>query len=258
MPNDTSRAFHALWNSQLMQEALLQAFFVQVFHERKKREEIDSWLRELGTDPENPVCAALLLARANPFQVRWERLTDFLCDCYYVQMNDPLGLAKTPTDEELDNDEALGGRPLYPARERIIRRSVPFYLLPLEQILLSSASAHGLEATRMVYRGPDPDLAALLARGEAFLAPVDLQRGKTSQCHENSARLWRRQHRALSLVTGYGLSDDGLFRQHTWLLRNAPKVSQARIIETTEPRILYYGYVLTRSEAQQFCAAELD
>lgn len=131
MPNDTSRAFHALWNNQAMQEALLRAFFYRVFQERLTRKDIDGWLQELGIDPENPVCAALLLAQANPLRVRWERLTDFLCDCYYVQLNDPFGLAETPTNGDLDNDEASGGRPLYPERERIIRRSVPFYLIPL-------------------------------------------------------------------------------------------------------------------------------
>lgn len=129
---------------------------------------------------------------------------------------------------------------------------------PLEQKLLAGASAHGLEATRMVYRGPERDLSALLDRGEAFLGPVDLQEGEPSRAHENAARLWRRHPRALSLVTGYGLSEDGLFRQHSWLIRNAPKAGQARIIETTVPRTLYYGYILNTREANQLCADELD
>jgi len=47
-------------------------------------------------------------------------------------------------------------------------------------------------------------------------------------------------------VTGWALSNDGIWRQHTWLLKGKA------IVETTSPREKYYGFVLTDEEANQF------
>jgi hypothetical protein len=72
--------------------------------------------------------------------------------------------------------------------------------------------------------------------------------GRRNECHSNSARMWE-SGRAAALATGYALSEDGLWRQHTWALTES-----GTPIETTAPRRAYTGYVLTPDEAAEFAA----
>lgn len=77
-------------------------------------------------------------------------------------------------------------------------------------------------------------------------ADADLIEGLPIQCHANSAvNFLERGHH---IVTGYALSEDGVWRQHTW---NKDKES-GRIIETTVPRLAYYGYQLDPGEEAKF------
>lgn len=82
------------------------------------------------------------------------------------------------------------------------------------------------------------DLEALLKLGHVTAGPVRLKVMKTSNCHGNIQELWNREAKGLvALCTGYALSDDGLWRQHSWgILREG-------VLETTEPRAKYFGVV---------------
>ena len=63
--------------------------------------------------------------------------------------------------------------------------------------------------------------------GEYLVAPQNLIRRRT---YLDVSQMWDR-----AIPTGYALSDDGLWRQHTWgLLRNG-------VLETTEVRLRYFG-----------------
>ena len=73
---------------------------------------------------------------------------------------------------------------------------------------------------------------------------VEQTQGSPSGCHQNSARLWSEGKG--KTITGYALSDDGLWRQHSWI--NAGD----HLIETTDPRVLYFGYSLTEVESEKF------
>jgi hypothetical protein len=65
-----------------------------------------------------------------------------------------------------------------------------------------------------------------------------------SNCHKNVAEFWqRRSGNLIALATGYALSDDGLWRQHSWGIRSNA------IFETTEPRKIYFGVRLEGSVA---------
>ena len=75
-----------------------------------------------------------------------------------------------------------------------------------------------------------------------------LNKGRPSQCHRNSCILYE-NNKNLSIVTGYALSDDGYWRQHSWCFDNEKQV----IIETTTKRIAYFGFTMTEEEAEQFC-----
>lgn len=78
--------------------------------------------------------------------------------------------------------------------------------------------------------------------------------GRAGQCHRNSAELWELNHKEFSvwICTGYALSKNGMWYQHSWLvLKNDRKLME--VIETTPVRrVAYYGFALTDAEAWEF------
>lgn len=58
-----------------------------------------------------------------------------------------------------------------------------------------------------------------------------------SKCHDNCEILYK-QDNANKIYSGYALSTDGLWRFHSWCYNGK------HIIETTEPRLMYYGVEL--------------
>jgi hypothetical protein len=97
---------------------------------------------------------------------------------------------------------------------------------------------------------PDPDLPVLLERGELMHGYVQLVRMQRSRCHPNAAKLWVRTPRKISAIgTGYALSDDGLWRQHSWGVK-----SDGTLVETTIGRVQYFGLQLRGAEADMFAA----
>lgn len=60
-----------------------------------------------------------------------------------------------------------------------------------------------------------------------------------------------RNEHEFAIAPGYALSIDGMWRQHSWMmLRGARSV---KIIETTEKRVAYFGFVMTQKESLDFC-----
>lgn len=111
-------------------------------------------------------------------------------------------------------------------------------LLPLRDKLLEIS---GLEIVPI----PESDLSKLLERGRLFDFDVELRPMRRSNCHENAAKLWM-DNGENKICVGWGLSNDGLWRQHTWIINNET------IIETTVIRIKYFGTVLTEEESKEF------
>lgn len=63
----------------------------------------------------------------------------------------------------------------------------------------------------------DPDLRVLLESGFLTAGPITLKLMKSSSCHQNVANLWKhRKYGIIGIVTGYALSEDRLWRQHSW------------------------------------------
>lgn len=75
-------------------------------------------------------------------------------------------------------------------------------------------------------------------------------KGEPSQCHSNSSLIWMSNKDKYRIATGYALTEDGMWREHTWLIENKPR--QNKVIETTSKRILYFGFVLTKEECESF------
>lgn len=180
-------------------------------------------------------------------QVNWDHLIEFLCTCFYrKRVRRPL--PDVPPDDlwvRLTDEHNWGPLSFHPQQDKAIKETVPVPLVPLEQKLLVQGGA------RMVYRF-EPDLEPLLRRGEVFDELVELVPGELRTCHANAARFWNENREALALVTGYALSEDGLWRQHSWVWRKQPTAEQCRLIETTVKRVKYFGFILTESEAEVF------
>jgi hypothetical protein len=99
---------------------------------------------------------------------------------------------------------------------------------------------------RVVWRDFDPYLPLLVTSGALLTGRVRKRRGQPSECHANTAEIWASDVDRYQICTGYGLSTDGLWRQHSWL-RDAKG-----LIETTESRTHYYGVVLSPQIAARF------
>jgi hypothetical protein len=93
---------------------------------------------------------------------------------------------------------------------------------------------------------PEPDLKALLNKGQLVKGKVIFKPMAPCQCHSNCAQFWDEHSKTCRIATGWALSTDGIWRQHTWILKGKA------VIETTEPRTLYYGIVLGDEEANSF------
>lgn len=96
----------------------------------------------------------------------------------------------------------------------------------------------------------DPDIDHILNRGFRFAAKAKMMRGEPSQCHANSAALWDNNRDKAQICTGYALTKDGMWRQHSWCVIKT--LRSYKVIETTLPRVSYYGYILDQDEAETF------
>jgi hypothetical protein len=94
---------------------------------------------------------------------------------------------------------------------------------------------------------PDQDVPLLLENGFLTSGPITTKAMKSSSCHQNVASLWaNKKHGIVGIATGYALSNDGLWRQHSWgILRHG-------VLETTEARMKYFGIVLQGEKADFF------
>jgi hypothetical protein len=72
---------------------------------------------------------------------------------------------------------------------------------------------------------------------------IDYLAGENNHCHDNACTFWKENPEKYVIATGYGLSPDGLWRPHSWLME-PQNDSDAKIVETTVGRLAYLGRVL--------------
>ena len=131
-------------------------------------------------------------------------------------------------------------------RAEVFRRE-PGYR-KLEKLLL------GIGGDRVAFR-PEPHLVNLLAHGRVFQTKsLVIEKGMPNGCHTNTAELWVRDYPDTSIVTGWALSDDGCWRQHSWGWRPEESVW----VETTEPRKSGFGIELVGHEALKFTLSNAE
>ena len=118
-------------------------------------------------------------------------------------------------------------------------------LLDLHKKLLSFGGI------RTVLPVVEDDLRNIMERGQLWLGKsVQMMPGQPSQCHRNSCACWEANKTRTVLCTGYALSEDGLWRQHSWLVN----IHTQTVVETTTTRVAYFGFAMTWEEAKDFCA----
>jgi hypothetical protein len=130
-----------------------------------------------------------------------------------------------------------------PTRVHMLRRryGTP---TPLRERLLSFGGAFALVLSSEL------DQENITSRGRLFSTKhLRMDLGRDSRCHWNVAALYTAAKSNIQICYGYGLSPDGLWRQHSWA------VDRKGIVETTERRVLYYGYRLSAAEAERYCLA---
>jgi hypothetical protein len=102
----------------------------------------------------------------------------------------------------------------------------------------------------------DDDLDRVLSRG-VLLDGRNAARaiGRQSQCHLNAAQMWLGSPAACGIMTGYGLSSDGMWREHSWIA-GVLGGGTPRLAETTERRVAYFGFLRTPHEAAGLCGGD--
>ena len=111
----------------------------------------------------------------------------------------------------------------------------------------------------------EEDAKKILERGQLWYGDkCIMMKGEPSHCHSNAAYLWQaNKDRALdgpyrqqvAIATGYALSKDGMWRQHSWVMLR--KSRSVQVVETTARRIAYFGFVLTEDEAEEFLSNQV-
>jgi hypothetical protein len=97
---------------------------------------------------------------------------------------------------------------------------------------------------------PESRVKDLIREGRGFSATARPISGVPGECHRNTALAWMRGEIG-TVATGYALSADGLWRQHSWGVDDL-----GQIAETTQSRLAYYGVELTGEQALAFCLCE--
>lgn len=161
--------------------------------------------------------------------------------------------------ENLDPRSDEYGRP---ARLQVLERHAKTQPRILEWVERLTAAGGGEIASH----GYEEDLEAMLARTVIFDMrgrKVRKMPGAPCACHSNSAACYEANRDRSAIATGYGLSEDGIWRQHSWVVRrkrqNPDPLNPAHweVIETTTVRQMYAGFIMTPQECERFAANNL-
>jgi hypothetical protein len=99
----------------------------------------------------------------------------------------------------------------------------------------------------------DGVLRLLIDHGLIMSGPVIRKLMADSACHNNVSLLWALQKpKVVGIGTGYALSSDGLWRQHSWGVR------RGGLVETTAPRDQYFGILLRGNRADCFAESNVS
>lgn len=163
--------------------------------------------------------------------------------------SDPKELTKSIYTEEIDSErkERLSARWWASNYDTSVESKEERKALLPSRLLIKKILSFGGHEVCMAHI--DEDVHEVLEKGVfIFGDDVRLMRGRPNGCHENSSALWDCNKDDLILMTGYALSEDGMWRCHSWCVG----VETGLVIETTELRVAYFGFALSPNEAAEF------
>lgn len=106
--------------------------------------------------------------------------------------------------------------------------------------------------TDVLCHDDDLHLGLVPLTGERFCQPVKSpDHHMTDFPHWNAVLYWARFPERSTLVTGYALDADGVWRNHSWILEND------QLIETIAPKQAYFGVQLQEKLAWQLWDQEV-
>lgn len=151
-------------------------------------------------------------------------------------------------DREKDIEEFNGNMIAYTIQEEInLRKNIKILEDKLTSFVPNSTVQYREYNIRELHR--------IIKDGHLLYgARANVMAGPSGQCHRNSAELWKINHKRhnVHIETGYALSKDGMWYQHSWLVYFNDK-GKIEVIEATPlRRIAYYGFQLTNKEAARF------
>ena len=126
------------------------------------------------------------------------------------------------------------------------------YIDPKLYELREKLLSFGGEATCLP--GEEEDIDDILNSGQFWFGSESVMlKGEPCNCHRNACALYQDNiYGDMRICTGYALSNDGMWRQHSWLVLHQNE--ENIIIETTEPRIAYFGFVMSKKQCEKFCS----
>lgn len=107
------------------------------------------------------------------------------------------------------------------------------------QGLFSGTHAGPWSTTQVIAK---PAVDYLINQGELWVDPVFWEMERT-RCHDNVACLYE-DGMVDDVYTGLALTEDGMWRSHSWGMRLVPDENDEpvwELVETTEPRLMYFG-----------------
>ena len=124
-----------------------------------------------------------------------------------------------------------------PAEENSLWSQIESILLPLG-------------GTRVVrVEVPLRELRRIVADGHSFSTEnVGRLKGQNNECHSNSFG-YCLTHKACRWATGFALSEDGLWRVHSFVYNTSKK----RVLETTCERVAYFGFERSVEDVKTVC-----
>ena len=106
----------------------------------------------------------------------------------------------------------------------------------------------------------DSDTLKILSYGKVWRGTkAVMNKGIPCRCHQNAAALFDMNPKRFRVATGWALSRDGVWREHSWGVdKNIPEETDgSHIVETTEKRLAYCGVVLNETACKRWVSKNL-
>lgn len=91
----------------------------------------------------------------------------------------------------------------------------------------------------------------ILTRGQLWFGDrISVAKGKYDEVNQNVANLWSFNENKTRIAVGFTLTPQGVWRRHSWLILH--KKPYNKIVDSSDQNYLYFGYVLTHEECNDF------